>query len=219
MPGKKKCQGHALHGQRWQKWLCHLKQVSHPRIYIAIYLTNALCLRISQATSLRVTDFQWPKHRVWLRAFKGHKACYKALLPSCRSTIESFKKNGMKNCKGCFRWPSRGYLFPSRRGSKLPYLNKDVVSHAVCAARKSFVAKYKHVWPDLEDACRPIRSHSGRRHAISEHSAANLPMHIGMAWSQISSSRVYAGYVDLNPEAVVQTMRKLDKSRNFGRAD
>ena len=138
------------------------------------------------------------------------------MLPSVEKVIRAIQKGGLKNKHGSFVWPKTGYLFPSRRGSKLPHLNKDVVSHTIVSLRDKFVDENKHMWPDLANQLKKIRSHSGRRHAITEFSSANLPMQMGMAWAQISSPRVYVGYSDLTAECVSDTMVKFDESSKIG---
>jgi integrase len=228
---KRKCRkpakhgkAHVLQGPRWQAWLKSLwlkslKKECHARAYLAIYLTNAMCVRITQAYQLEAADFDFGRSpRVWFKPFKRHVGAWKPMLPSVLKEIQAIRKNGLKADEGDFSRPKAGNLFPSRKGSKLPHLNKDVVSHAIVAGRTAFIAKHKNKWPDLVDAKQKIKSLSGRRHAITKFAGADLPMHIGMAWAQITSPRVYAGYCDLTPECVATHMAKFDKSSKIGKA-
>ena len=70
MPVKKKSkklgQANSLNGKRWLDWLCHVRDNSGGKYFLALYLTQVLCIRISQALQLRVCDFNFRDRTVWI---------------------------------------------------------------------------------------------------------------------------------------------------------
>lgn len=196
---------HALPGQCWAKWTKYFYKNAPRKYYYILVLIEALCVRVTQICQLTVADVDLRRRRVWLKPFKRHRGVWKPLLPSVVETIRSWKSKGWK-------WPRSGYLFPSQKGSKHPHVTKDIVARHVKQQRKSFVQKFSEQFPELRNGLE-IRTHSGRRHAISELAGAGVPQHIGMAWSQIESPKVYQSYVDLEPKQVYATMVKHDKKK------
>lgn len=216
-----------LPGRLWSAWMRHVKKFGAPKYMVLAYLTEALCLRASQAASLRAEDFDWQRHRVWCRAFKGHEGTWKPILPSVAQRLASWRRRGPANPKQTrqagargqetilptFVWPKEGYLFPSERShSKIPHLSKDVAGHKWAELRKSFVDKYEQRYPELGDG-KQIRTHSGRRHSISSMAGHGVPNLIGMAFAQIISETVYKGYVEHDPLDVKRELEKYDKKR------
>lgn len=219
MPSKapKLGQPNPLNGNRWIDWLHHVRDHYGGKYFLALYLTQALCIRISQALQLQASHFDFKAQTVFIAAFKGHSAVKKPLVPSVRQALQTIKLKGVDSSeKQNFQWPKRGYLFPARRGAKKPYMTRFVVAHTVAKARKSFLKKYAHKYPDLETG-KTIRSHSGRRHAITAYAESGLSPHIGMAYAQITSFRVYQKYVDMTPESTKANMKNMDKKARLGR--
>ena len=74
--------------------------------------------------------------------------------------------------------------------------------------RASFVAKHEDKWPELARG-RNIRSHSGRRHAISAMADGGVPENAGMWWSQILKPEVYRGYIEPDPSRLRRAVAKF----------
>ena len=161
---------------------------------------------------------RYGKGRAFLKlvAFKRHAACRKPLLPSVANMLRSFRQHGISSKKCSYTWPKKGYLFPTSRRSKSPHWTKDTIARQICKARKLFMQKFESRWPELGNG-KSIRSHSGRRRAITMFAAADLPPQVGMAYAQITSFRVYKGYVDLSPQDVSEQMRAFDQTAKLGK--
>jgi hypothetical protein len=109
-----------------------------------------------------------------------------------------------------------GHLFPPTKSTAvIKHVSKDVIAKKIRAVRDVFIEKYARKCPELATG-KTIKSHSGRRHAISHIAASAVPDNIGMAWAQIASHAVYAKYVDLTPDQVASQMSKLDRKHPFG---
>ena len=169
-------------------------------------MIEALCVRVTQVCQLKVEDIDLRQRRVWLRPFKRHRGLWKPLVPSLVTAIKKWKTQGWK-------WPKQGYLFPSRKGATQKHITKDIVARNVRKHRATFVKKWSAKYPELQNGLK-IRSHSGRRHAISEMAGSGVPHYIGMAWSQIESCKVYQTYVDLEPVQVYPSVARYDKRRH-----
>ena len=217
---KKLGRANSLLGCRWSAWLKYMQQHAGAKYYVLLYLTNALCLRITQAARLEVKDFNIKCKRVWISAFKKHPGVYKPLLPSVLQTIKMIKKSGLRSDKGNFSWPKSGMLFPARPGAKTKtrHMTKDTVAACIRRHRKGFIKKFRNKYPDLVDEARPIRSHSGRRHCISTLAGAEVSIDASMAFAQIDSFRVYKRYVDKNAESVAPVLRTADRKLRLGQS-
>ena len=166
----------------------HVKEEASPKYFFALWLTQALCLRITQCLMLRTNDVDWKLKRIYIRRFKKHPPCWKPLVPSVFDCMKKAYAKGIKKRAGeMWSWPRNGYLFPSRRHATKPHINKDVISHIIVKVRKSFLKKNPHYKRE-----KTIRSHSGRRHAISSYASGGLPPDVGMIWAQINSFRIQA---------------------------
>ena len=210
--GRKIGKANSLLGDSWDLWLKHVLKTVGARFYFILWLTRVLCIRVTQSAQLEVEDMNCDKKKVWIRPFKKHLGIWKDLVPSVLATIRMVKKKGITDASGTWTWPKSGPLFPSRTGAKLKHLSKDVVSHAIVKARKTFQCE-DLTTEDVEK----IRSHSGRRNAISRFAGAGIPDPVGMAFAQIGSIRVYRGYVDVDPAQVKDAMIEFDRSHRIGR--
>jgi hypothetical protein len=74
--------------------------------------------------------------------------------------------------------------------------------------RPAFVQRYADKWPEL--SAQAIRSHSGRRHAISWMVGEGVADLVGMTWAQIKTPRVYMGYTSLHQEQVGDFLARVD---------
>lgn len=190
------------------------------------YVTAALCLRVTQVAQLKSEDFRFNAGAVLVRvaAFKGREAIWKraAAVPSAARQLSQWREVGIpgraarfdRKAGGrtaalrSFVWPSSGYLFPSRAGAAKPHVNKDVVSAMIRKIRPAFVQRFAGEWPELSD--QSIRSHSGRRHAISWMVGEGVADLVGMTWAQIRTQRVHKGHTSLHQEQVGVILARVD---------
>jgi hypothetical protein len=210
-------QAHPLPGKLWPMWLKFVQSECGPRIYFIVFLIQAMCVWVTQAAQLMVDDLKLDSARVWFKAFKGHAATFKPMLPSVLKVLKAWKKNGVPGGPNFdnYSWPKTGQLFPPVRKCKAKHTTKDVVAKILKVASAKFIEKFSSKWPELGTG-KNIRSHSGRRHNISEMAAQGIQDKVGMGWAQINSQRVYNSYVELSPEQVASTLTKLDRRRPFG---
>ena len=98
---------------------------------------------------------------------------------------------GVEKVTDGWKWPSGSgdYLFPSVRNPNIPK-TKDLVSHAITRARKSFQPTIKDglVHPET------IRSHSGRHRMVNDLKNAGVSMEVGMAYARIRDKKTYSNY-------------------------
>lgn len=200
---------HALPGKCWLLWLKYFRQKAPRKYYYILVLIEALCVRVTQVCQLKVEDVDLRGRRVWLKPFKRHKGVWKPLLPSIVKQLKEWRAKEWK-------WPRKGYLFPSEEGSQKERISKDIVARHVRNHRNNFVHKFGHKMPELLNGA-PIRTHSGRRHAITALAGTGIQPQIGMAWAQINSVRVYQTYVDLDPAEVCSSVIKRDKKRKWNK--
>lgn len=196
-------------GKCWLLWLKYFRQKAPRKYYYILVLIEALCVRVTQVCQLKVEDVDLRGRRVWLKPFKRHKGVWKPLLPSIVKQLKEWRAKEWK-------WPRKGYLFPSEEGSQKEHISKDIVARHVRNHRNNFVHKFGHKMPELLNGA-PIRTHSGRRHAITALAGTGIQPQIGMAWAQINSVRVYQTYVDLDPAEVCSSVIKRDKKRKWNK--
>lgn len=196
-------------GKCWLLWLKYFRQKAPRKYYYILVLIEALCVRVTQVCQLKVEDVDLRGRRVWLKPFKRHKGVWKPLLPSIVKQLKEWRAKEWK-------WPREGYLFPSEEGSQKEHISKDIVARHVRNHRNNFVHKFGHKMPELLNGA-PIRTHSGRRHAITALAGTGIQPQIGMAWAQINSVRVYQTYVDLDPAEVYSSVIKHDKKRKWNK--
>lgn len=196
-------------GKCWLLWLKYFRQKAPRKYYYILVLIEALCVRVTQVCQLKVEDVDLRGRRVWLKPFKRHKGVWKPLLPSIVKQLKEWRAKEWK-------WPRKGYLFPSEEGSQKERISKDIVARHVRNHRNNFVHKFGHKMPELLNGA-PIRTHSGRRHAITALAGTGIQPQIGMAWAQINSVRVYQTYVDLDPAEVCSSVIKRDKKRKWNK--
>jgi integrase len=205
----------SLLGDCWKEWLSYVRENAGLHVYLVLYITQALCLRITQAAQLQSKDFDFRRNRVWIAPFKKHVGAFKPLPSSVKKHLMKIKHNGLKlKGKSPFSWPSTGFLFPATKGNK-PHIGKDVIARHIRSLRGLFVQKFSHKWPQLLDG-RQIRSHSGRRHAVSTLCNEGLSDNVIMAWSQIDSYRTFKGYVDRNPSVISKQIHAFDAKFPIG---
>ena len=145
-------------------------------------IQEGLCLRVSQAARLKAEDFDWKGRRVWCEAFKGLSADWKPMMPSVYEQLAPWCRHGLGikkriKCGGArgdetivprFKWPKSGVLFPATRNdAKIKCVSKDVAGRVVRMHRIGFVNLHSGKFPELAFG-KNIRTHSARRHSISE---------------------------------------------------
>ena len=161
---------------------------------------------------IRSQDVDLKLKRVYIKKFKGHAACWKPLVPSVLAFLQKAKQHGIKNRAGdVWRWPEQGFFFPSRRGASKKHMQKDPVCHMISKVRKTFLKKYPHYKGE-----KAIKSHSGRRHAISSFAGGGLSADVGMIFAQITSFRIYQKYIDAEPQQVARQMKAFDRQNRVG---
>ena len=123
------------------------------------------------------------------------------------------------DCEGVERVASQGMemAFPWVHFPFTTRLNERPHFKRYCGAPcekhgDTFLHKFGDTMPELING-KNIRTHSGRRHAISELAAAGIHQQVGMTWTQIDSARVYQGYIDLDPAQVYSAIVKYDKRK------
>ena len=152
---------HSLPDGFWEKWLDFVleHEKGGPKLFACLWLTSAMCLRITQAAQLVAEEVL--ANKVYIRAFKGKKAFYKSMLPSVAQQIRKLRKEGLevkslaRQCGGRglvrlrrhFSWPKKGPLFASRTGASKGHWNKDVVAAKIRQIRPDCVAKHSRTWP------------------------------------------------------------------------
>ena len=125
--------------------------------------------------------------------------------------LQKAKQHGIKNRAGdVWSWPGQGFLFPSRRGASKKYMQKDTMCHMISKVRKSFLKKFPHYKGE-----KTIKSHSGRRHAISSFAGGGLSADVGMIFAQITSFRIYQKYIDAEPQHVARQMKAFDRQNRI----
>ena len=115
-------------------WLNYIRTAVGAELFLALYLSTAFCARITEALMLRAQDFDWDREQVHFGAFKYGKSTDKPMVPSVKKQLLGVKRNGIVcpskwvNCGArgwqlqdrTYRFPSSGFLFPSRNGAKVP---------------------------------------------------------------------------------------------------
>ena len=205
----------SLSGERWAHWLDFMRSRAGGKYFLLLYLTNALCLRVTQVARLQTSDFHFKKSKVWIDKFKKHRGAFK---PTVKQARQNMKRKGIPSDAQPYNWPKSGYMFPSRRGAKRPYMSKDTVAACVRLHRGAFLKKFKRTFPDLQDSqCRKIRSHSGRRRCVSHMASKDMSPNVIMGFAQIESYRVFKEYVDTDAETFAGFLHQADRKLKLGK--
>lgn len=201
----------SLPGILWNKWLKYVLGSLGAKPYVILWMTQALCLRVTQVLQLKVSDFRYNLAQVRLKKFKRSKGTNKPLPASVSKVLQEWKLKGVKSARGGWSWPEKGFMFPARSDAKKPHLTKDYICHKIAKVRAAFMKK-NGIPKNMK-----VRSHSGRRHCISAMALGGVPDQVGMAWAQIKEHRVYRGYVDLDPLAAFPFIADFDKKMKLGK--
>ncbi len=98
-------------------------------------------------------------------------------------------------------WPrDDSFHFPANANCTKGHTTKDTVGRQIRSIRGDFVKRYGKRYPELHG--KAIRSHSGRRHAITW---------MAMSWAQIESVKVYQGYVEKDPDGIGRIIGAAEK--------
>jgi hypothetical protein len=110
-------QAHPLPGKLWELWLQFVLHEVGPDVYAVIFLTQALCVRVTQAAQLTAADVKLSASRVWIAPFKGHPGTFKPLLPSVAKVLRSWYKTGISGGTkfSAWAWPKKVISSPPRR--------------------------------------------------------------------------------------------------------
>ena len=69
-------QAAVLSGKMWAQWTNHILKTSTTWLYVAIFLTHALCCRITEILKLKGADFNWAGKTVTVASLKRQpEAC------------------------------------------------------------------------------------------------------------------------------------------------
>ena len=211
----------------WELWLRFVLDELGPHMAVLLFFTDALCLRVGQAGALKGADFDLGRGRVRIGAFKAHLEDSKHMVPSVLNVVRRLVKSGLKgkkHAKACgargvakdtptFKW-HQGLLFPTRAGAADPHVGKDTVGHAIRRVRGGFPkAARKAGFGDIN--VKSVRTHCGRRHAITRMVAGKAPDDIGMKYAQISAEQVYRKYADIDHDDVAKVLDKMDVDDPF----
>ena len=179
-----------LSGPLWGQWRQHLRRSAPLWLYVLVTLTRVICCRVSEVLALRACDFQWRRHRVRIKALKGGKEMLKWIISFSRASLQRLRDNGLVARRKCqagargqvtvreeWKWPRGDALLFESEGRPGKPRTKDVVSHAIVCARKTFQA-------ERIDRSR-IRPHSGRHRMIQDMKVSGVADHVGMAHARI----------------------------------
>ena len=200
-PEKPRGKASSLPGELWPRWLAHVHKNGTCWLHACLLLTHVLCLRVTEALSLKASDFNWRGRYVHVAGLKKQQATNKPLLTvilpvlrllrdkgiSCKRT----KKRGVRGSvsfRDTWSWPADGesLLFPAgRKDSKLQRRSKNTVCKAVQRLRKTFQLP-KSAWVDVAK----IRSHTGRHRMVNDLKIAGVPDEVAMLYARISDSRL-----------------------------
>ena len=201
-----------LPGPLWGMWLAHVLAHGTCWLYVALLLSHALCLRISEALRLRAEDFSFQAKSVYIGPLKGQAGFRKPMIPEIRKTLLHLQKYVVKRkrsrqqgARGCvqftdqWRWPATGFLFPSERCDASEVTRtKDTVCKAISRLRKTF----EHPTDGS------VRSHSGRHTMINTLKLAGLPDQVSMYYARIQDHRTFEGYGQLSQTQASDVLKK-----------
>ena len=208
----------SLPGFLWGKWLDHVDSTGPTWLWVALVLSHALCLRITEVLRLRHRDFLWKARTVRVGPLKRQKATLKPMLSALFPVLKKLRDQGksrrrtkQQGVRGKvvffdrWQWPEEpcSFLFPSARShSKEVHHSKDAVSKAICRSRLSF-----HVSGTFLEV-EKIRSHSGRHRMINDLKAAEISQDVAMKFARIGDVRTFQGYGEVTPEQSAQALER-----------
>ena len=222
-------QAPALTRKVWEAWMQFVKMNARLWIYFCLFLTGALGLRCGEALVADGQDFaleaETPNLKVTGKNPGGQKSpgCVyvpqkafrlikKAFTTGITVTREIKAKNGqVKKRTETFKAKKKGFIFPSRKGSKDKHMSYQAVYNVVRKLAPKFVdhllaKKVKHDAPLL----RTIRPHSGRATFITQlmNTGVSLAHSMKAARHSPSPIRVHLRYGQLTLEDVRAALEK-----------
>ena len=145
-----------LPGKLWGAWLNHVLASGPSWLYVALFLTHACCLRISEVLRLKDCHIDTKHGHVWVGPLDWGNAMYKKIMPVLLKKVKDLKTKGIKRkrtknsgARGITReddswaWPKKSfqYLFPSKRIDAVEScMVKNTVCKAVTRLRKNIQA-------------------------------------------------------------------------------
>lgn len=94
LPGKRG-KAHGIGADLWAQWLEHVARCGLSWLHVLLFLTHALCLRVTEALCLRAEDFDFEGHVVIVRELTKQPAVAKPILQSLFPMLESLRANGV----------------------------------------------------------------------------------------------------------------------------
>ena len=189
-----------LPGKLWVAWLNHVLASGPSWLYVALFLTHACCLRISEVLRLKMCHIDTKHGHVWVGPLKRGNAMYKKIMPPLLKKVKDLKAKGVKRkrsknagARGVTRvddiwaWPKkpRQFLFPSKR---VDAVESCMVKNTVCKA----VTRLRKTFRPPAGSCLEvdsIRSHSGRHRFINDCKSSGLADSVVMSFARISDQR------------------------------
>ena len=211
----------SLPGELWGLWLKHVWKLGPSWLWVALFLSHCLCLRITEVLKLKAEDFQWKQKSVKIAPLKRQVTVHKHVLSTVAPFLRALRSKGCKRKriqkKGArgtvvwtdeWSWPTAGRLFPSTRSDAHDtHRNKDTVCKRISALRKTFDPPH-HLIVDQTK----IRSHSGRHRMINDRKVAKGTDEVAMTVARSSDRRTFMGYGELTDE---QAGRSLEDNKEL----
>ena len=234
--GRKRRQAPALSLKQWKVWLDWLLSTSGARIYFVVFLTGAFGLRCSEALALKREDVSVdgtiPKVSVTgdtkgARKSPGdvyiRKQHLKVLQAPLANGIMSERPIKHKHGKGkkktiirkeSFHIPKSGYIFTSRKGSKVGHLHYQAVYHHVVRQAPKFFQHLEATGEKVSPEIKRIRPHSGRATLITELMGEGMTTAMSMKYARHSpgSFKVHLRYGQLTLVDVKKACDRLSES-------
>ena len=139
-----------LAGAGWKAWISHLKSVGPTWLYALASLSHLLCVRVTEACTLRRSDVNLAGATVHIGAMKKGAALNKPLSIAAKRLLTEWQEAGGVSVQRTRRWGNRGaitykdewvfptqdeaWLFPSnRKDAAQAHRNKAGVFPKACA--------------------------------------------------------------------------------------
>ena len=196
-------------GQAWAEWL-KLWAEWLRKIYFIVFLTGALGLRCGEALCIKREDLALeatiPKAIITGEHKGGRKSPGDVYVRKqhlmkmrkwLRNGISCVRRKKHKHGKGkkkeitlkeTYTFPKKGYLFPSRKGAKMPFLHYHAVYDHVRRQAPKFLQYLTKAGKEWGPEVAKLRPHSGRATLITELMGEGLTTALSMKFARHSAS-------------------------------
>lgn len=208
--GKALGQAPALPMRLWAEWLKWILLTCGPKIFFVIFLTGALGLRCGEALCIKREDLALeatiPKAIITGEHKGGRKSPGDVYVRKqhlnkirkwLRCGISAVRHKKHKHGRGkkkeivlkeIYHFPKKGYLFPSRKGAKMPFLHYHAVYDHVRREAPKFLAYLAKAGKQWSPEIAKLRPHSGRATLITELMGEGLTTALSMKYARHSPS-------------------------------